>query len=403
MGDLRHIAERCLLPTPVAGLERRCQRIALLEEENRRLTEALHHSDMQLREVQRLAHMGYWDWDIAMDLITWSAQLDELLGPAIDGMGYTAFLNRIHPADRTRLAQRVQRAVRGRRTLSAEFRVLTLRGERERHVHCEATVTFDREGRPRRMHGTAQEITGRKRIEGRLRESARRLGQQTAHLERVNTELQQFIYVIAHDLKAPLRAIANLSAWLEEDLGPALGGPQRHTLDLLSERVKRMHSLLQALLKYAQAGGEVQVTTVDSGRLVRELLEGIAVPADFNIEIAPDLPLLVTDRIGLGQVLANLIGNAIDHHPRRNGRVRIGATRQRHHYLFTVSDDGKGISPEYHEKIFELFQTLEPRDRAGRPGIGLSLVRKLTQGIGGRVEVESTPGVGSTFRVYWPR
>ncbi len=235
-----------------------------------------------------------------------------------------------------------------------------------------------------------EEITDRKRNEEALR--------------RANAELQQFAYVASHDLRAPLRAVSNLASWLEDDLRARLTGESAHHLHLLRERVQRMDALIQDLLTYSRAGGRSQrVERVDSGQLVREVLKMQAVPNDFQIRIAEAMPRLVTDRIKLQQVFANLIGNAIKHHDRPDGHVWVSARQSGEQCEFSVADDGPGIPPEFHERVFRMFQRAPTAEEREGTGIGLAVVRKLVEGVGGHIALDSTPGQGSTFRFTWPK
>ncbi len=222
-------------------------------------------------------------------------------------------------------------------------------------------------------------------------------------LERSNRDLDQFAYVASHDLKAPLRAIATLSRWLEEDIAGKLSDEGREQMRLLRSRVQRMDSLIEGILRYSRAGRtDGQGEPVDVGELLGEVIELLAPPDGFEIRIGPGMPRLYTRRLRLSQVFSNLINNAIKYHHRENGRVEITVEPQDGYYEFSVSDDGPGIPRQHHERVFVMFQTLQPRDEVESTGLGLSLVKKLVEEEGGRVEVESEEGRGATFRFTWP-
>jgi signal transduction histidine kinase len=224
-----------------------------------------------------------------------------------------------------------------------------------------------------------------------------------AALESSNRELDQFAYVASHDLKAPLRGIANLSQWIEDDLGDRLDEQSRQHLHLLRGRVVRLENLIGGILAYSRAGrGSSEQATLDVAALVAEVWELLAPPATAQLEVATPLPQLRTHRVHLQQVLLNLIGNAIKYNAERELRITVAAQRSGRRWEFSVADDGIGIAPEFAEKIWGLFQTLERRDKVESTGIGLSVVRKIVESHGGKAWVESELGRGATFWFTWP-
>lgn len=257
--------------------------------------------------------------------------------------------------------------------------------------------------------GTLTDITGRKQAEKSLESRAKELTHlnallftATAQLEKRNQELEQFAYVTSHDLKAPLRAIANLSAWLEEDLEDKLDDETRHQMTLLRGRVQRMENLINGLLQYSRAGRlKSAPQPVDVATLLQEIIDAIAPPAEFIIAIEETMPELVTERLPLQQVFSNLISNAIKHHDRPDGKIEILAQEQENYYEFVVKDDGPGIPPQFHQRIFDIFQTLTPRDQKENTGIGLSIVKKIVENQGGTITLESQAGKGAIFRFTW--
>ncbi len=238
----------------------------------------------------------------------------------------------------------------------------------------------------------------------RLEEKIAELARLTQELERSNRELDQFAYVASHDLKAPLRGIANLTQWIEEDLGEHVTGESRQHMDLLRGRVHRMESLIEGILAYSRAGRVREpIEEVDVTALVRETGELLKGATGGDVAIETDLPTLWTERVPLQQVFINLIGNALKHADRDDPRVVIRADPDPVGVRFSVMDNGPGIPPQYHERIWQIFQTLAPRDKVEGTGIGLSLVRKLAEARGGAAWVESTPPDGSTFYFTWPQ
>lgn len=243
-----------------------------------------------------------------------------------------------------------------------------------------------------------EQVLARRQVEQKAEELAR----VAAALERSNRELDQFAYVTSHDLKAPLRGIANLAQWIEEDLGGQVPAEVREHLALLKGRVHRMEALIEGILQYSRAGrAEGETEMVDTRALVHEIVDLLDPPEQVAIEVG-ELPTILTPRLPLQQVLQNLVGNAVKHLGRAEGRVRVDARAHNGGWEFSVADDGPGIAPEYHERIFGIFQTLQARDKVEGTGIGLSLVKKIVEHRGGRVWVESQEGAGATFRFTWP-
>jgi signal transduction histidine kinase len=239
-------------------------------------------------------------------------------------------------------------------------------------------------------------------LEERRRASAER-ERLIGALERSNRDLDQFAYVASHDLKAPLRGIANLAQWLREDLGSDLTRDVARQLQLMRVRVHRMEALIEGILDYSRAGRATQLETVDTGRLFNEVIELIVPPPGAVVEVPRTMPVLRTERAPLQQVFMNLVGNALKHAGRPDPRVTVWAREGDRFDEFSVSDNGPGIAAAYHEKIWAIFQTLETRDRVEGTGIGLAVVKKIVEARGGRAWVESAEGAGASFHFLWPR
>ena len=238
--------------------------------------------------------------------------------------------------------------------------------------------------------------------EARAVQRAEALARTTAELRRMNAELDAFAYAASHDLRAPLRGIANLAQWIEEDLQDSLSDDTREMLALLRTRMHRMEALIDGILQYSRAGrAHEPPVEVDVAALIEELVDLLA-PESATIEIEGELPVFVTERVPLHQVFQNLLGNAIKHGG-EGVTITVSARDEGTHWRFIVADDGPGIAREYHERIWGIFQTLEPRDKVEGTGIGLSLVKKIVEAHGGTVAIESEAGAGSAFSFTWPK
>ena len=279
------------------------------------------------------------------------------------------------------------------------------------NVASQWTLQVDEEGEPLAILEISNDISERKSAEVALQRKASELAQLSTILTQTNTvlekrnqELDQFAYIVSHDLKAPLRAIANLSSWIEEDIHDQLDEETRHQMDLLRGRVHRMEDLIDGLLQYSRVGRlKTSKERVNVETLLAEVIDSLAPPTTFTITVTGPMPTLKTERLPLEQVFANLIGNAIKHHDRPDGYIVISAQDRGAFWEFAVADDGPGIAPQDHEKVFAIFQTLEPQAKVDSTGIGLSLVKKIVESQGGTIHLASQVGQGAIFRFSWSK
>lgn len=290
-------------------------------------------------------------------------------------------------------------------TLLSVVFLLTSRGRAEQVRRLVAQRTLELEGSNRALN---KEIAERRRAEEALQllnvTLEQRVARRTAEAERRARELEQFAYVASHDLKAPLRGIANLAGWLKEDLKGKLTEETAEQIELLRDRVARMNALVEGLLAYSRIGRTAgSVEEVDTAELVADAIDSLAPPNGFKVEVAPGMPRLYTDRLHLGQVFANLIGNAISHHDRKKGVIKVSGEDLGDHCELVVEDDGPGIPEEYRDKVFMMFQTLKVKDYGGDTGIGLALVKKLVEEHGGTVTLEAAQKRGSRFSFSWSK
>jgi signal transduction histidine kinase len=242
------------------------------------------------------------------------------------------------------------------------------------------------------------------RLTRALNRMARVLSENITLLQRKNEELGQFAHIVSHDLKAPLRGIDNVVAWIEEDHTQELSPKVKEYIQLIKGRLVRAENLIQGILMYARVGREMPVREhVDLNEVIREVLENVAPEASQKVEVQDGLPTIFTERIPLQQVFSNLISNAIKYHDKHNGYVRITFREAEDHYKFLVEDNGPGIDHVYHDKIFMIFQTLQERDTAESTGVGLAIVKKILEDRKQTIKVISTPGKGSTFVFTWPK
>jgi PAS domain S-box-containing protein len=246
-------------------------------------------------------------------------------------------------------------------------------------------------GQRRMFTGMVRDITERKEAE----EQHLRLVQE---LRSANEELTNFAYVVSHDLKAPLRGIGSLAGWLSTDYADKLDEEGREHMRLLISRVHRMSALIDGILQYSRIG-RVKETAVaiDLEALIREVVDLLAPPENIEVVIGGGWPNIFGERTRIQQVFQNLISNAIKYIDKPEGKIRIACVENGDRWEFSISDNGPGIERRHFERIFQLFQTLAPRDQFESTGVGLALVRKILDMYGGDIWLESTVGTGTTF------
>ena len=231
----------------------------------------------------------------------------------------------------------------------------------------------------------------------------RRLSKTTDELRRSNEELDSFAYAASHDLKAPLRGIRNLTEWITEDVKDKAGADTIENLVLLRNRVERLEMLLDSLLQHSRVGRVgAAPEDIDIARLIQEIADYIAPRTGFTVTYRGEIPMIHTSKAPLEQVLRNLIGNGLKHHDGNAGTVVVTARDLGSMLEFRVEDDGTGIPLQFHERIFQMFQTLKSRDELEGSGMGLAIVKKSVEGHGGTIRVESAPPRrGTVFIFTW--
>jgi signal transduction histidine kinase len=242
------------------------------------------------------------------------------------------------------------------------------------------------------------------RAQEQLRHEAEQSRAIMATLEKANAELDQYAYVASHDLRAPLRGITNLASWIEEDLGTSLPKQVKEHLTLLKSRAARMDKLINGLLELARVGRVRQrPERVDVTELLHDTIDLLSPPESSRVLVIGAMPTLIAERVALQQVFLNLIGNAIQHSERKDVVVRIFASDRSDEAEFAVADNGVGIPPEHHERVWQIFQTLASRDVTETTGIGLTIVKKQVEGCGGRTWIDPAVREGATVRFTWPK
>jgi PAS domain S-box-containing protein len=389
--------------------------------DHKQAEQALQESEERFRATFEQAAVGIAHVGLDGRWLRINQKLHEIVGYTSEEISEKTFQDITHPEDLETDLEYVNQLLAGKiHTYSMEKRYIHKEGF---SVWAKLTVSLVRQaeaeqehpklalGAPKYFIAVIEDISERKRIEAEriqaqleLQERARELAEVNLLLEQRNQELDQFVHVVSHDLKAPLRAIANLSEWIETDLEGQLPPDNQHQLQLIRTRVQRMGAMIDGLLEFSRVGRtQVALETIAVMDLLTEVIDSLDPLPPFTVQVEPPMPILRTKPLLLGQVFANLIGNAIKHHDRPDGYVRISMQEQPEYYEFAVSDNGPGIAPEDHDKIFTIFQTIKTCEAQESTGIGLSIVKKIIETEGGSIHLESEIGKGATFRFTWPK
>ena len=326
-------------------------------------------------------------------------QLEELLGQDP--------LTLIHPDEREASRQVLSKRLK-EENVPDRYEVRRLRKDGET-IWCEMMATrIEYAGRPAIM-GNVIDITERKRAQEALRkahdELEQRVKERTAELAKTNDELLEYDHIVAHVLKAPLRAIHHYSDFLCEELEGTLKGNQRTYLDSLTGTVRQAAGLVDDLLEFSMVGRRSgPIETIHIGVFLQELIVSLDLPSDVEVVMGNEWPSIEAEPALLQAIFSHLIGNAVkfNHLPRK--RVELGwlpAGNER--YELFVRDNGIGIEPRYQLKIFHMFERLHTHEEYEGTGVGLVIVKKATNKLGGSVRVESKPGKSTTFFIVLPK
>ncbi|MGE5497268.1 MAG: PAS domain S-box protein [Syntrophothermus sp.] len=362
--------------------------------------EDLKKSEENLNEAQKLAHMCSFTFDFENNRIEWSNEflniyeLDDLSGyPTLEKL-----MELVYPEDRRYVAESVRHAIENKiESLQMDYRILTGRGNLK-YVHYNGKLSYNEKGKHTKRFGTIMDVTDRKLKELELRKILE-------NLERSNKDLEQFAYVASHDLQEPLRMISVYSTMLDRQLKDNLDDKTKQNLEILIESSKRMHILITGLLEYSRISSDKEVfCCVDmneiANRVIKDLSYSISESkAEIKIE---NLPGVNANPAQMKQLLQNLISNAIKFRWDADPIVEVKAEKKENEFVFSVRDNGIGISPENYERIFVIFKRLHTREEYPGTGIGLSICKRIVEHHGGRLWIESNLGKGAAFYFTLP-
>ena len=337
-------------------------------------------------------------------ITSWNQAAQELYGyTPVEVLGRSIVI--LVPPERTsELPQILRRVIEGEHLGRYETVRVKKNGER---VDVSLTVSPIRDAAGTVVGASAisRDITSRKRADKTMAALNRSLQERAEELVRSNAELERFAYVASHDLQEPLRMVASYVQLLEQRYKGKLGHDADKFISYAVEGAKRMQSLIRDLLVYSRVRITKEVLQpVECSNVLSTVLANLHLSiAETGVQISVEaLPRVVADQARLTQLFQNLIENAIKFRCEASPKIHIGAAQSGDAWVISVCDNGIGIEPRHAQRIFEVFQRLNDRDKYPGTGIGLAIAKKIVEQHGGRIWVESKLGRGATFCFTMP-
>jgi PAS domain S-box-containing protein len=369
--------------------------------------ERLRQNNERLTLALDAGKMGSWDWNLATNQMLWTTYHEIIFGyePGKPNRSYKEWADRVHPEDLPKVEAKLQTSIKHAQDFHAEYRVVW--ADNSLHwVTAFARFQCNAENRPIRMVGVISDITARKQAEAEILQLNETLEQRvlerTAQLEEANEELQAFAYSVSHDLRAPLRAMQGFAEALLEDYEDILDELGKEYATRIVSSAQRLENLIQDLLAYSRlTRSNLQLKVIDLTSIMSEVMtqiEADLTQTQAQVNIQSPLPEVIGHRPTLVQVIANLLINAMKFVD--NGvqpQITVWAEMRGECVRLWVEDNGIGISPEHQKRIFRVFERLHGMETYPGTGIGLAIVRKGIDRMGGSVGVESQLGQGSRF------
>lgn len=312
----------------------------------------------------------------------------------------------VHPSDRDRILAQWHGAQQAAHEFTAEFRV-HLADKEPRWIRARIAPSWGKDGRIECCVGIAEDITLQRQADEVLRRAHEQLEElvqrRTEQVEGANRELNELIYAVTHDLKAPLGGIGRLSEWLATDYAPKLDPSGVSLVGEIRARVRKLHAIIEGIVAITRVGRTTESDSeVDLNEMIADITRLLDPPPNVSVVIPEPLPSISGAPHQIRQVFQNLLDNAIKFSDKPDGRIRILSRREGNSWEFSVIDNGPGIPARFHDKIFRLFQRLDLLPNRPGTGVGLSLIKRIIEARGGQIHLVSEEGAGTTFRFTWP-
>ncbi|MGE5365314.1 MAG: sensor histidine kinase [Bacteroidota bacterium] len=375
------------------------QKLRTLEEQLGKTMDILRNNQLRFERAEALAHVGSWVTEKDSGYLELSDEMNKILGlpEGVKTLSIRKYLEQIHADDRKRVTDTSETYHREDKTLDIEYRIVRPDGA-VRYIHGISGPEFNEHGMAVRRYGAAKDITERKMVELERDKTL-------SELARSNRDLEQFAYVASHDLQEPLRMVSSFMNLLKSKYSEKLDEQARSYIDFAVDGSGRMMELIRDLLVYSRVSSRrKEFGKVDLNRLYENVVNDLQLLISETKAVITSgrLPQVYGDSTQIRQLLQNLIGNALKFHSDRKPIVNISAVTDHKFSLISVSDNGIGIDPNDFDRIFLIFQRLHDRDSYSGTGIGLAICKKIVEGHGGKIWVESGQGKGATFYFTLP-
>ena len=334
--------------------------------------------------------------DLEGNVIRYNAAADKLLG-----LGQTLsrnpklnLLQLVGTEDRTRIAEAFSNMLRDGYVKDVTLMIQDADGESV-YLQINAAVLYDNDHKPRAAQGIARDITNLKLLEEEKDLLLNRLVSR-------NEALNEYAHVVSHDLKGPLRGINTLMQLIQMQNKEVLNEQSAEYFDMIGKSVRKMDTQISSILTYSQADLMLQEKReVDLKQLILDIRDQIMPTKDIDLIFATEMPVIMSHRNQIEQVIHNLLSNAIKFSSDEDAEIIWRSKEEEDHFEISIQDNGIGIEEKYFEKIFKLFQSLDVRQDS--TGVGLAIVKKVVNALGGRVWLTSEYGTGTTFYFTIPR
>ncbi len=372
-------------------LEQKARELYTLTQELQFSNKELEHMVWEKTSELKGVFENIIDAFVVMDL---SGKVLKMNDAAIDLLGYTIanepinLIDIVHPDEKQGIIDAFKLLYVNGSVANYQVKVITKEGK-TRLVDINASIIYDEKDKPVAAQGIVRDITEFKCLENQKEILLKKL-------EKSNDELQEYAHVVSHDLKSPLRSIYALVDWIKEDNEGQFNEETLHNFSLIDITLEKMEQLISDVLDYSSVTSEnVSAAEVDLNIVFKDIYQILYLPDHIKLSCIKNLPSIKGNRSRLQQLFQNLISNAIRYCDKEEGLIDLDYKDQGEFYQFSIQDNGIGIAPEHHEKIFKIFQSLHQNKES--TGVGLSIVKKIVESYQGEIWLESALGEGTTF------